>query len=169
VKSNLLCLVLLLGLVALVSYRRRPEQILSVRLLLTRQPMSLVEDKPLVRGDCFRLALHLLPNGSAQMSSSQRVNSQEKQGLLRTLSPIEWSRLERGLAALSGWRTPQCNSDQPEGQVLYTLMEVETSQGQFRSYWRGLPKPQAEVANYLLQSALGSTLRQGLEQLQSSR
>ena len=170
-RVNLAWLCFLFCAVALmIGYSPRSERILSLRLLLAQRPIALSDGQPLfVEGDCFRLALHLTADGSAQMSSSQRRNGLMSQGLLSTWSAPQWSSLERGLWDLPGWREKQCDGGEPEGQVLYTWLEVETQHEKFCSHWRGLPKPQAEVLHFLLKSPAGDSLRQGLAQLRKVR
>ncbi len=87
----------------------------------------------------------------------QRLTQEELAWLVRALD-------REGVAALQDG-----DSGQPESQVLYTRLEVDF-QGRTRvSRWRGLPPPQARVAEVLLSSALGPTLRQGLEAVQERK
>lgn len=169
-RVNLAWLCFLVCAVALmIGDSPRSERILSLRLLLAQRPIALSDGQPLfAEGDCFRLALHLTADGTAQMSSSQRSNGLMSQGLLSTLSAPQWFYLERGLGDLPGWREKQCDGGEPEGQVLYTWLEVVTQQEKFCSNWRGTPKPQAEVLNFLLKSPAGGPLRQGLAQLRNA-
>ncbi len=167
-RANLVWLSVLICILALsTGYGPEPQRILSLRLLLATRPIALSGDVPLfVEGDCFRLALHRLANGSVQMSTSQRSNGLMSQGILSTWSAPEWSTLEAGLWKLPGWRERQCDGGEAEGTALYTLLEIETTRGKFRSSWRGLPPAQSQVANLLLQSPAGGPLRRGLAQLQ---
>ncbi|MBS2036823.1 hypothetical protein JST97_17665 [bacterium] len=139
---------------------------MSLRLLLATRPISQSQGQPVfVDGDCFRMGIFARPDGSAQMSSSRRQDGVITNGILTTVPAPEWSALEGSFLSLPGWREKQCDGGEPEGQVLYTLLEIETSEGRFVSQWRGLPRPQADVANLLLSSAVGPPLRQGLAEL----
>lgn len=166
-RANLAWLLALLCAVALAcGYQFSQPHLRSLRLLLAAKPIVLSEGKPVfVEGDCFRLALFSQPDGSAQMSTSRRHDGITSNGILTTMNAQDWSALEKGLLPLPGWREKQCDDGEPEGEALYTLLEIETSEGKFVSQWRGLPKPQAEVANLLLGSPAGPPLRQGLTQL----
>ena len=90
-------------------------------------------------------------------------------GILTIIPAQEWSALQQVLLPLPGWREKQCDGGEPEGQALYTVLEIETSEGNVVSRWRGLPRAQAEVANALLHSRAGPPLRQALTQLQADR
>ena len=169
-KANLAWLGLILCVLALAAgYWPRSRGIVSLRLLLAARPIALSDDQPLfVEGDCFQMALHSMSDGSAQMSASQRSQGLMSQEILTRLSAREWTALKQGLWELPGWRERQCDGGEAEGQALYTLLEIETDQGKFRSNWRGLPKAQAEVANLLLKSPAGGPLSRGLAQLQKT-
>lgn len=169
-RANLIWLVVLLAVVGVAGfYRSRPQSapqsqhLLSLRLLLCNRPIQMANGQPLfVEGDHFRMALFRQANGTGQMSTSRSSNGTGYPGLLTTISAAEWAEFEKGLLALPGWREKECDGGEPEGQVLYTLLQIKTDQGEFVSSWRGLPKPQAEVANFLLSSRVGGPLGQGL-------
>jgi hypothetical protein len=166
-RANLLWLVALLAAVGVAAgyYRSEPQtqqqHILSLRLLLSNRPLK---NSRLLEGDRFRMDISRQSNGTAQMNTSQTLSGSA--GTVSTISAGDWAEFEKGLLALPGWREKDCDGGEPESQVLYTLLEIETEQGQFVSHWRGLPRPQAEVANFLLASRVGGPLGQGLARLQ---
>lgn len=170
-RANLIWLVVLLAVVGVAAgfYRfqtpaePQAQHLLSLRLLLCNRPIQMANGQPLfVEGDHFRMALFRQASGTGQMSTSRSSNGTGYPGLLTTISAAEWAEFEKGLLALPGWREKECDGGEPEGQVLYTLLQIKTDQGEFVSSWRGLPKPQAEVANFLLSSRVGGPLGQGL-------
>ena len=168
-RANLVWLLALLCAVALfIGYRFPAQRILSLHLLLATKPIARDDGQILfVEGDCFRLDLDPVADGSAHMSTGGRKDGVMSQDNVTTLSAQDWAALEKGLLALPGWRERQADGGEPQGQALYTELKIETTEGKFVSHWRGLPKPQADVANFLLASKAGGPLRQGLSQLQT--
>ena len=164
----LLALVCLVGLAA--GWLSRGERILCLSLLLSNRPIVLAQGQPLlVEGDCFRLELRAAGEGSVRMITSARYRGVVSEGLSQTIPASQWATLEGQLLALPGWREPKCDGQEPEGQVLYTLLETSTTRGQYRSCWRGLPAAQARVATTLLASPAGGSLARALAQLQGVR
>lgn len=95
--------------------------------------------------------------GSEVVHLHRRLTEEDFAALVRSLD-------REGVAALEDG-----DSGEQEDQVLYTRLEVDF-QGKTRvSRWRGLPPPQARVADVLLSSALGPTLRQGLQAVQQRK
>jgi hypothetical protein len=79
------------------------------------------------------------------------------------LSPTELEQLMHAVDQPAAFQ--DCDSGAPESQVLYTRIQL----GQRVARWRGLPPPQARVAEALLASPIGPTLRQGLTKVQERK
>ncbi|GMU57776.1 MAG: hypothetical protein AMXMBFR33_69220 [Candidatus Xenobia bacterium] len=117
--------------------------------------------------ESFRLELWPDPPGA--LCEGRIALGSEVVRLHRRLTEEEFAALVRSLDREGAAALEDGDSGAQEDQVLYTRLEVDF-QGKTRvSRWRGLPPPQARVADALLSSALGPTLRQGLQAVQQRK
>ncbi len=182
-KANIATLVVLLcAIAAAMSISRSqvsepaPKRVAQLRithlnLLLSTKPIPVTPEGEVIfaEGSTLSIWIDAVDGGGADGRTSFHRDGvmEDEHGF--QLSGPEWTALSEELSPLKGWRTKLCDDCAPEAEVLYTLLKLETSEGNFTSSWRGLPEEQRLVADKLLSSPLGDDLRKGMERLSSAK
>lgn len=149
-RSGLFQFLLLLACVAVMArYAGRgpsPQRLERFLLVVSRDPLSASEGKPpKLRGDS--LSLEVTERGWYFVRVSQgEVGS----GFRGYWTPAHFESLGKLLEQAGVWQLRDGDGGEPEGQVLYTYLEVSDGQRTSRTFWRGLPRAHRRVAEVLL-------------------
>jgi len=149
-RSGLFQFLLLLGCVALLArYAGRtpsPQRLERLFLVVSCQPPSASEGgPPKPKGDS--MSLEVTQKGFYFIRTSQ---GEQGPGFRGYWTPAHFESLGKLLDQAGVWQLRDGDGGEPEGQVLYTYLEVSDGQRTSRTFWRGLPKAHRRVAEVLL-------------------